>query len=138
MFDGKPGQFLPATPAEPDWRTFTPGRGGLRKLAWVLRHLHEILPNHTYDHSRIERDVRCGTAGCAYGVCRIIWPKQFKASGFPQAKADRNFLKGAYDRFFHETAYEKPVSAVTESDVADAIDAYLARTEDALQAEQRR
>ena len=118
------------TEADPfDYRTFTPGHDGLRKLAWVLRHLPDVLPGYRYEHSHYANE--CGTAGCAYGVCQVLWPQTFprdqRFGGDKPARADAAFGEDAYDSFFslRAFAYTYPV---TPLDVADAIDSYLAQS----------
>ena len=112
-----------------DYRTFTPGRGGLRKLAWVLRHLPDVLPGYRYEHSHYANE--CGTAGCAYGVCQVLWPQTFprdqKFGGHKPARADAAFGEDAYDSFFSLRAFADTYP-VTPLDVADAIDSYLAQS----------
>ena len=120
-FDGNPAKF---TETKHDL-----SRPSLEALSYALRCLSEILPGYHYAHAHFANP--CGTAGCAYGVCQMIWPEQFPRNiaapnGWPRACAAQHFGPGAYRRFFHGNAYGKATESVTERDVADAIDRYLA------------
>ena len=125
-----------APQADPfDYRTFTPGPEGLRKLAWVLRH-PEVWPQHRWSFLTICDDVgACGTIGCAVGVAHRMWPAGIamslgvasaaKAFGIPQE--DARYLFASVAPYVGET-YAKRPQHVTPLDVADAIDSYLAQS----------
>lgn len=100
----------------------------LEGLSYALRHLPETLGRWKYIHTIIEND--CGTAGCAWGMARRLWPKQTRAKrkNVCSDDADHLFGSGAYDRFFTEGAYGILPELVTPQMVADRIDAYLAET----------
>ena len=118
----------------PDLKTFVPGREGLRQLSYLLRH-PELWPvNHSWDFDMTLVKHDCGTTGCAMGIAGMVWPDLFVG-------ADGFFLSDWVDRvvrLFHVThdeahaiftddgIYGKPMEDVTPTDVADAIDEYLA------------
>jgi|SRR5690348_9251832 len=98
----------------------------LEGLSYALRHLPETVGRWKYIHTTIEND--CGTAGCAWGVARRLWPQEtgvHKAISCDEC-ADWLFGDGSYDLFFAEGAYRQPPAKVTSKMVADRIDAYLA------------
>ena len=110
-----------APQADPlDYRTFTPGPEGLRKLAWVLRH-PEVWPRgHVWSYTCHGR--------CAMGIAHQLWPEIYdgmcgfvatgemtKAFGIPKDSAERLFIWQHYGS--------------SAADIAAAIDSYLARAE---------
>lgn len=134
-----PGQIPP----------FAKGLEGLRRLAYVLRHPHLWSPGFKWDFANVEQTVEpsrfpkivqrllginshCGTAGCAIGCGRALWPEFRDATTanntdathiarlfeIPYRNAKRIFLSGDAYRV-------RELRNVTPDDVADAIDAYL-------------
>ena len=136
-----------APQADPfDYRTFTPGHNGLRKLAWVLRHPEVWQRTHHWTFTVLQKPDDCGTAGCALGVAGSVWPEFQKrirhdygyawmpgktvaaAFGIPMKMAAEIFCMDASDEV-SQRVYGKPMHRVAPADVASAIDSYLARAE---------
>ena len=110
------------TEAEPfDYRTFTPGHDGLRKLAWVLRH-PEVWPRgHVWSYWCHGR--------CAMGIAGGLWPAALPRDNDglvrcnKMARAFSMREREAYELFLWQN------SGSSADDIADAIDSYLARAE---------
>lgn len=51
-----------------------PGLDGLAQLSEVLRH-PELWSRHRWNFSIAFAEDQCGTAGCAFGVKRVLWPE---------------------------------------------------------------
>ena len=128
-----------AKEADPfDYRTFSPGREGLRKLAWVLRH-PEVWPGkHMWDFRHVLDRNGCGTVGCAMGVGCLLWPEHFEeailrtqeaARSIPTARLFNISEPEAKALFYSGRGYGLRMGAVTPAMVASAIDAALARAE---------
>jgi hypothetical protein len=117
-----------------DLLTFTPGREGLRKLATLLR--MQMPPTFEWDYAYSEITSECGTQGCAFGLCRVMWPESFEKErrGFRMVTqmATRFGLSFDDSRELFQSSYGRESahkwSNVRPAEVADAIDAYLART----------
>ena len=107
------------TEADPlDYRTFTPGHDGLRKLAWVLRHPEVWPKDHVWSYE-------ChGT--CAMGIVGRLWPS-YITSGYDGLVRTKDMCL-AFDLPAHDATQLfllQPHNA-SAPDVADAIDSYLA------------
>lgn len=102
----------------------------LEGLSWLLQHLSTELPTHKYEHYHFATAGKCGTAGCAYGICQIVWPDAFPPDLdiMEGVRADRIFGRNAYVTIFSTYAYRCSPWDVTPQMVADRIDAYLAET----------
>ena len=132
-----------AKEADPfDYRTFTPGLEGLRKLAWVLRHPEVWPKGQSWNFMFVEYEQSCGTMGCAIGIGRNLWPElkdatttmAFGADVAKTAQAFKIAPGDAHELFYDIRAYGQEdtgagFARVTPADVASAIDAYLARAE---------
>ena len=135
-----------AQEADPlDYRTFTPGLEGLRKLAWVLRHPEVWQRAHRWTFTFLQKPDDCGTAGCALGVAGSVWPEFQKrirydygypwmpggtvaaTFGIPKKTASDIFCMQASDEV-SQRVYGKPMHRVAPADVASAIDSYLAQS----------
>jgi hypothetical protein len=114
--------------------TFSPGREGLRKLSYLLR--AEMPAKFRWDYSIPEMRWACGTSGCAFGLCRVVWPHAFR----PESE-DNGYMIEQMATVFHlpyqdartlfHSSYGRTAIAwddVQPSEVADAIDRYLAKT----------
>ena len=124
-------QALAPSPADPlDYRTFTPGPGGLRKLAWVLRHPGVWPPGHTWDYNKTIVRHQCDTFGCAMGVAQLMWPAHIDDTNVMEMSDKFNMPLGDANAIFYDPfTYDKHWTDVTALDVASAIDSYLARAE---------
>ena len=117
-----------------DYRTFSPGREGLRKLAWVLRHPEVWPKSHRWDFSQVLEKGSCGTAGCAIGVAAMVWPASLPFACLSPLCGDDQSLRSEVEHIFLPTGqgchhlYGKSIMEVTPLDVADAIDSYLAKS----------
>lgn len=110
---------------------FTPGREGLRKLAWVLRH-PETWPKHEWNFGTIYESTSCGTVGCAMGLAAAMWPEHIGARpctailedalGIPEPALEKLFVSAPTEYYGG-----KRFTEIEPKDVADAIDSYLAK-----------
>ncbi len=121
-----------------DLLTFSPGREGLRKLATLLR--MQMPPRFRWNFMKVRvQDNKCGTVGCAIGLAMTTWPEvasaipisgsgeKFTDEGSAVARLFNMPVIEAFRIFYSGRLYECFGNA-TPTDVADAIDAYLART----------
>ena len=108
-----------AKEADPfDYRTFTPGHDGLRKLAWVLRH-RETWPSDFHWRFNSCQNCAMGLASRLAGVNCFYAIPAFRI--FPPDDASRMF--GIGGDLLPQGVVIQP------EDVASAIDSYLARAE---------
>ena len=119
-----------AQEADPlDYRTFSPGLEGLRKLAWVLRHPEVWPKSHTWSFSKVLTQTDCGTIGCAIGLATEFWHRpNFDETIQSLAMTSNAEITNIFAPI-SRGPYGKPNSRVTPDDVASAIDSYLARAE---------
>jgi len=113
-------------------------------LSWVLKHLRVLLPDHVWDynHYLVKLDKRsiefdghiileaqkklphCKSVGCAVGVYRLIYGRDLdddaEASGMSTQTFDRIFYGEGH-------LYKKRFEEVTELDVAQKLDEWLAK-----------
>jgi len=116
----------------------------LEGLSWVLKHLRVLLPDHVWDynHYLVKLDKRsiefdghiileaqkklphCKSVGCAVGVYRLIYGRDLdddaEASGMSTQTFDRIFYGEGH-------LYKKRFEEVTELDVAQKLDEWLAK-----------
>lgn len=110
--------------------TFSPGKEGLRKLAYVLRH-PEMWRSHRWVYSVTEERNECGTSGCAIGVARCVWPEARSLLPTRVAGLEEHisavFAMDEIDaeRLFLLGTFATQTNMITAEDVADAIDRYL-------------
>lgn len=100
----------------------------LKGLAYALRHMKEVAPNHRYYHGYYAMPERCGTAGCAIGVAYLLWPEEIGGTHEDPQHIDY-FGDAAYEAIFDSDAYGGGYAAdapVTPEMVADRIDTWLA------------
>lgn len=117
-----------------------PLKTGLAGLQQVSAQLRNLPPNHKWDFGRIggprERD--CGSAGCAIGLMRTLWPEQcsLSTSLFGWKCTDRIFELSGTEVLFGMAAsddgdpsryFGKEYNDVTPHDVANTIDAYITK-----------
>jgi hypothetical protein len=117
-----------ATPTIDNPLTFSPGKEGLRKLAYVLRH-KELWLKHKWNFMTPFRETECGTVGCALGIARVMWPEKIIANGriCEQLAAQFDMSPSAASDIFHGGAFtHMEIHHITPVVVADAIDRYLA------------
>jgi hypothetical protein len=113
--------------------TFDPvlreGLAGLAQLSEALRHPEWwAARNHKWAYRVSLETTGCGTAGCAIGVAKILWPAQAKSvSCLARHEFFAIDLPEDHNIFFAvgEETY-LPMAQVTPAMVADAIDALLA------------
>lgn len=133
--------------------SFVPGREGLRRLAIHLR--REMPEGFYWDFCTLNEPIhrssgllglpifrkfrkQCGAKGCALGLARNIWPT-FPTAGrrYPEdddVDSEQSIEAEAFGMpvedykaiFWTNGDYGKPHEEVLPSDVADAIDEYLA------------
>lgn len=114
---------------------FTPGKEGLRKLAYLLR--QQMPAKFEWKYGVVYAESECGTAGCAMGLARFVWPEAaaaipllFRGTATDAATVARLFdmpLEVAEDIFFFGYACKsRRHSEIKPVAVADAIDKYLA------------
>lgn len=127
---------------------FARGHEGLRQLAFALRHPEIWRPGFRWNFSDVEVPVarsrlpifvqrligsHCGTAGCAIGLGRALWPEFSEATTTDNRDATSTAqlfgitVREANDLFHSAVAYDKKLKDVMPDDVADAIDRLLAR-----------
>src|SRR6267154_5623306 len=145
------------TARQPVLPEFATGRKGLSNLAYVLRNpvlwkedfrwdfrwvehaltTKKTTPRKWFWQPTVTDYIACGTAGCAIGIGRALWPemKQYTTKDPNLVEPIARFFEMPWDdaaRIFGGTHSRYPVSdikLVTPGMVADEIDAYLARTE---------
>lgn len=111
---------------------FVRGNEGLRQLSKALR--GEMPQGFTWDFWVVEaKDFEgCGTVGCALGLARQLWPKEFQGVCAADA-AHKNFdmtYEAVRRIFFGRGAYSDAANEeITPAMVADEIDRYLAERE---------
>ena len=113
---------------------FARGRQGLRNLAYVLRNPVLWPQGHEWDYSTVLSNAPCGTAGCAIGIARMVWPGfplplEHQADWCPQAASFFGMKQRTFEEIFisarkHDCDDWEEVTPVM---VADAIDSYLAQ-----------
>lgn len=108
-------------------------------LSWLLRHKEAWPSNHTWDFNFVTRQTRCGTAGCALGLAAERWyvGRRFLLSDlccrFGMEGGNFNEIFGVVspgpnEPINYSPYYRKDRDLVSPEEVADAIDAYLAKT----------
>lgn len=103
--------------------------GRLRMLAFALRHMpqtHAWDFSHCYHSTKPEHRNHCGSAGCAFGLTKALWPDE---EGRRPSHAHYDMPTYTFGRIFAvvggEPLYGKSATEVTPEEVASAIDAYL-------------
>jgi hypothetical protein len=76
---------------------FSPGREGLRKLAFLLR--GSMPERFEWDFTITHRQMDCGSVGCAYGLAVTVWPEHMEAGGVCFRPGSRTFLEIMSDAF---------------------------------------
>lgn len=113
----------------PDLTTLQSGPEGLRQLAYVLRHREVWPPLHRWHYEHILYPTHCGTAGCAIGIAKLMWPGKFPGSQYYIDQAARLFKmeRRNADIIFAGAGLGKVefMAQVTPAMVADEIDRYL-------------
>lgn len=100
----------------------------LEGLAWILR--HQMPEGHRWDFTKVIYRESCGTAGCALGVARIVWPelKEMYWIEMLQALGTQAYFTAQLFSAGVDSARENYgvlPDAVTAAMVADKIDAHL-------------
>lgn len=117
---------LDGTNYKPKIKPLQTGLAGLKQLGGVLRWLP--LPGE-WDFSKLVHD--CGTKGCAMFVARCRWPDQVPKACIGRFADHLNIPRSELYGLFGSTGMEewygdKSHAEVTPTDVADAIDRYIA------------
>lgn len=103
----------------------------LEGLSWLLRHKEEWPRLWNWDFNYVSRETHCGTAGCAIGLAWHQWgecPFDDLRRQFGMGQDDYYAIFGVVNSDNYSPHYRKDRSLVSEREVADAIDAYLAET----------
>jgi hypothetical protein len=131
MYDGDTRQFEKQQETKPDL-----SKPSVEGLSYLLRHSEEW-PKHRWNFSRVCDKTDCGTVGCALGVAITKWPAEMSRElrpddGYTEAFVrltgmDQKAANGIFRNWnFIGEGYGKHNSQITELDVADKIDTYLA------------
>jgi hypothetical protein len=110
---------------------FATGRQGLRNLAYVLRNPALWRERHDWFFGLVCVESSCGTSGCAIGIAMSVWPEIDRLVRSDELVTDLFGMsyRDAGRIFFSWASYGKrSPNGITPGMVADAIDAYLART----------
>ena len=102
---------------------FAGGHAGLRQLRDVLR--GPLPVGHTWDFRFPYYETECGTAGCAIGVACVVWPSAARHLKLYHGFAWIPF--GITEDEWHDIFGIVGNHNSTPADVADRIDAVLAR-----------
>ena len=101
-----------------DRLTFSPGREGLRKLAYVLRHKELWPADHVWNYKC------CGQ--CAMGIANELWSEVNGINTFRMSQAFEITESAAIRIFIFARRSGQQMGDVGPEQVADAIDNYLA------------
>lgn len=113
------------------------GLAGMAQLSSLLRNLP---PSHDWDFSITggPNDHDCGSYGCALGLMEAVWPTQVKEFAwrigevFKLPRGDLHPIFGMWEGGGLASHYGKSHAFVSPLDVANAIDAYIAKHQPVL------
>lgn len=121
-----------------------PLKTGLAGLQQVSAQLRNLPPTHEWDFTWVggPKETDCSSAGCAVGLMRALWPEQCAPHlvGWKCVSSIFELPRGGIETLFglesgynvellEDSAfyYGKKYDDVTPHDVANAIDAYIAK-----------
>ena len=123
---------LDGTNFKPKIKPLETGLAGLKQLGDALR--YSVPAGFGWNFTSLGH-YDCGTAGCAMGFMRFMWPSQVTHPGDLRIFTDTGVSENELGAIFGWTQTSKIYSHrashahVTPADVADAIDVYIKRKE---------